>query len=77
VQAIAALRRLRFTGPEIAEVLGMAVSTVSGLPLRRRRKTKPQTAAPAGWKFKAEVRRGQNRSGQMAQPSWKQTSRRV
>ena len=29
VQAIAALRRLRFTGPEIAEVLGMASSTVS------------------------------------------------
>jgi transposase InsO family protein len=31
VQAIAALRRLRFTGPEIAEVLGMALSTVSGV----------------------------------------------
>jgi transposase InsO family protein len=31
VQAIAALRRLRFTGPEIAEVLGMALSTVSGI----------------------------------------------
>src|SRR3954452_8780115 len=30
-QAIAALRRLRFTGPEIAEALGMALSTVSGL----------------------------------------------
>src|SRR3954452_6131784 len=30
-QSIAALRRLRFTGPEIAEVLGMALSTVSGL----------------------------------------------
>ena len=28
---IAALRRLRFTGPEIAEVLGMALSTVSGI----------------------------------------------
>jgi transposase InsO family protein len=34
VQAIAALRRLRFTGPEIAEVLGMAVSTVSGILIR-------------------------------------------
>ena len=34
VQAIAALRRLRFTGPEIAEVLGMAVSTVSGILTR-------------------------------------------
>jgi transposase InsO family protein len=34
VQAIAALRRLRFTGPEIAEVLGMALSTVSGILLR-------------------------------------------
>src|SRR5437868_9064840 len=34
VQAIAALRRLRFTGPEIAEVLGMAPSTVSGILLR-------------------------------------------
>jgi transposase InsO family protein len=31
VQMIAALRRLRFTGPEIAEVLGMALSTVSGI----------------------------------------------
>jgi transposase InsO family protein len=31
VQAIMALRRLRFTGPEIAEVLGMALSTVSGI----------------------------------------------
>jgi transposase InsO family protein len=31
VQAIAALRRLRFTGPEIAEVLDMALSTVSGI----------------------------------------------
>jgi transposase InsO family protein len=31
VQAIAALRRLRFTGPEIAEVLSMALSTVSGI----------------------------------------------
>ena len=30
-ECIAALRRLRFTGPEIAEVLGMAVSTVSGI----------------------------------------------
>jgi transposase InsO family protein len=34
VQAIAALRRLRFTGPEIAEILGMAVSTVSGILMR-------------------------------------------
>jgi hypothetical protein len=34
VQAIAALRRLRFTGPEIAAVLGMAVSTVSGILTR-------------------------------------------
>jgi hypothetical protein len=31
IEAIAALRRLRFTGPEIAEVLGMALSTVSGI----------------------------------------------
>jgi transposase InsO family protein len=34
VQAIAALRRLRFTGPEIAETLGMALSTVSGILIR-------------------------------------------
>ena len=34
VQAIAALRRLRFTGPEIAEVLGMASSTVSAILTR-------------------------------------------
>jgi transposase InsO family protein len=34
VQAITALRRLRFTGPEIAETLGMALSTVSGILTR-------------------------------------------
>jgi transposase InsO family protein/transposase len=34
VQAIAALRKLRFTGPEIAETLGMALSTVSGILAR-------------------------------------------
>ena len=34
VQAIAALRRLRFTGPEIAEILAMALSTVSGVLTR-------------------------------------------
>src|ERR687898_722152 len=33
-QAIAALRRLRFSGPEIAELLGMAPSTVSGILTR-------------------------------------------
>src|SRR5947208_1763532 len=33
-EAIAALRRLRFTGPEIAECLGMALSTVSGILTR-------------------------------------------
>jgi transposase InsO family protein len=31
VEAIAALRRLRFTGPEIAEALAMATSTVSAI----------------------------------------------
>ncbi len=31
VEAIAALRRVRLTGPEIAEVLGMATSTVSAI----------------------------------------------
>jgi transposase len=34
VQAIAALRRLRFTAREIAELLGMALSTVSGILTR-------------------------------------------
>jgi transposase len=34
VEAIAALRRLRFTGPEIADVLGIALSTVSGILTR-------------------------------------------
>jgi transposase InsO family protein len=34
IEAIAALRRLRFTGPEIAEALGMALSTVSGILTR-------------------------------------------
>jgi transposase InsO family protein len=31
IEAITALRRLRFTGAEIAELLGMALSTVSGI----------------------------------------------
>ena len=34
IQAIAALRRLRFTGPEIAELFEMPVSTVSGILTR-------------------------------------------
>jgi transposase InsO family protein/transposase len=34
VEAIAALRRLRFTGAEIAELLGMPLSTVSGILTR-------------------------------------------
>jgi transposase InsO family protein len=34
IEAIAALRRLRFTGPEIAEVLELPVSTVSGILAR-------------------------------------------
>jgi transposase InsO family protein len=34
IEAIAALRRLRFTGPEIAETLTMALSTVSGILTR-------------------------------------------
>jgi transposase InsO family protein/transposase-like protein len=34
IEAIAALRRLRFSGPEIAELLGMPVSTVSGILAR-------------------------------------------
>jgi transposase InsO family protein len=34
VEAIAALRRLRFTGAEIAELLDMALSTVSGILAR-------------------------------------------
>src|SRR5919112_3058542 len=34
IEAIAALRRLRFTGPEIAEVLAMPLSTVSGILTR-------------------------------------------
>jgi transposase InsO family protein len=34
IGVIAALRRLRFTGPEIAEVLGMPLSTVSGILTR-------------------------------------------
>jgi transposase len=35
VRLIVAMRRLRFTGPEIAELLGMAVSTVSGILSRQ------------------------------------------
>jgi hypothetical protein len=35
IRLIVAMRRLRFTGPEIAELLGMAVSTVSGILTRR------------------------------------------
>lgn len=34
VEVIAALRRLRFTGPDIAETLWMALSTVSGILTR-------------------------------------------
>src|SRR4029453_5413056 len=34
IEAIAALRRLRFTGPEIAETLAMPLSTVSGILAR-------------------------------------------
>jgi len=34
IEAIAALRRLRFTGPEIAEALTMPISTVSGILTR-------------------------------------------
>jgi transposase InsO family protein len=34
IDAIAALRRLRFTGPEIAETLAMPLSTVSGILAR-------------------------------------------
>jgi transposase InsO family protein/transposase len=34
IEAIAALRRLRFTGPELAEVFDMALSTVSGILTR-------------------------------------------
>jgi transposase InsO family protein len=34
IEAIAALRRLRCTGPEIAELLGMPLSTVSGILTR-------------------------------------------
>ena len=34
IEAIAALRRLRFAGPEISELLGMPVSTVSGILTR-------------------------------------------
>lgn len=34
VEAIAALRRLRFSGPEIAECLDVALSTVSGILTR-------------------------------------------
>jgi hypothetical protein len=34
IEAIAALRRLRFSGPELAEVFGMALSTVSGILTR-------------------------------------------
>ena len=34
IEAIAAMRRLRFTGPEIAELFGMAPSTVSGILTR-------------------------------------------
>ena len=34
IETIAALRRLRFTGAEIAELLGMALSTVSGILTR-------------------------------------------
>jgi transposase InsO family protein len=34
IEAIAALRRLRFSGPQLAELLGMPLSTVSGILTR-------------------------------------------
>src|SRR3954454_11081820 len=34
IEAVAAVRRLRFSGPEIAELLGIPVSTVSGILTR-------------------------------------------
>ncbi|HTQ80801.1 MAG TPA: IS481 family transposase [Thermoanaerobaculia bacterium] len=46
VEAIAALRRLRLTGPEIAETLGMATSTVSAV-LKRIGLGKLSRLAPA------------------------------
>src|SRR3954452_22501358 len=52
VQVIAALRRLRFTGPEIAELLGRPLSTVSGILSADR----DGSAGPAGPGARAALR---------------------
>ena len=81
VQAIAALRRLRFTGPEIAEILGMALSTVSGIltrigmgklgrlglePARRYERERP------GELIHIDVKK----LGRMSRPGWRMTGGR-
>jgi hypothetical protein len=73
VEAIAALRRLRMTGPEIAEVLRMAVSTVSGIlsriglgrlghvalePARRYERARPGELVHIDVKKLARIQRG-------------------
>jgi transposase InsO family protein len=81
VQAIAALRRLRFTGPEIAETLAMALSTVSGVltrigmgklgrlglePARRYERERP------GELIHIDVKK----LGRMSRPGWRMTGGR-
>ena len=46
IHAIAALRRLRFTGPEIAETLAMPLSTVSGILQRIGKDTQKHAGPP-------------------------------
>jgi transposase InsO family protein len=56
VQVIAALRRLRFTGPEIAELLEMATSTVSAV-LKRIGLGRLSRLEPPEWSRRYEKRR--------------------
>jgi transposase InsO family protein len=81
VQAIAALRRLRFTGPEIAEILGMAVSTVSGILTRIGMGKLGRLGLEPAQRYERE-RPGEllhidvKKLGRMSRPGWRMTGGR-
>ena len=81
VQAIAALRRLRFTGPEIAEILGMALSTVSGILTRIGMGKLGRLGLEPAQRYERE-RPGElihidvKKLGRMSRPGWRMTGGR-
>jgi transposase InsO family protein len=81
VQAIAALRRLRFTGPEIAELLGMALSTVSGVLTRIGMGKLGRLGLEPAQRYERE-RPGElihidvKKLGRMSRPGWRMTGDR-